>query len=213
MPAIDHIVLVAESLEQGAEFVAQQLRVTPVYAWRNEVFGTHSLALRLGPAAFLEVVAVDADAPPPARPRWYQLDEPEMQRTLMRRPRLFGWVVRVEDIDAAIGSAQFAVGEAVAFAQGGLAWRQSVPRDGALVLFGAGPSLIEREGSGHPAQWLPDQGCALDRLTNSDEAPARMRALLASVGAETLVAFQQGNRGESRFEVTITTPHGGGLLL
>jgi hypothetical protein len=136
-----------------------------------------------------------------------------MKRTLMRRPRLFGWVVRAENLDALIKSATFDVGEPVALQQGDLGWRQTVPKDGSLILFGAGPSLIERTTIGHPAQWLKDQGCTLTEVRLSDEAPERMRRRLASVGADGLVTFEEGNPGESRIEARIETPHGERLLL
>lgn len=213
MVALDHIVLVAESLEQGVSFVAEQLGISPQPAWSNALFGTHSLGLRLGAQCHLEIIAIDPLAAPPACPRWYHLDDVNMQRTLMRRPRLFGWVVRVPDIDAAISNAAFEVGEAIAMQQGDLSWRQTVPHDGALILHGAGPSLIQRSAGSHPAQWLPDQGCTIAGFRLSDEAPEVMRRRLASVGADGLVTFEQGNRGESRIEMTVRTPHGTGLLL
>jgi hypothetical protein len=213
MASIDHLVLVAESLEQGAEFVAQQLGVEPQPAWKNADFGTHSLAVKLGRECYLEIVAIDPEATNPGRPRWYGLDQPDMKRTLMRRPRLFGWVVSVENLDALIKSAAFDVGEPIPLQHGDLGWRQTVPRDGSLILFGAGPSLLERTTIGHPAQGLKDQGCTLTEVRLFDEAPERMRRRLASVGAEGLVTFEEGNAGESRIEARIETPHGERLLL
>jgi hypothetical protein len=213
MASIDHLVLVAESLEQGAEFVAQQLGVEPQPAWETTDFGTHSLAVRLGAECYLDIIAIDPSAANPKRPRWYGLDQPDMKRTLMHRPRLFGWAVRVEGLDASIKNAVFDVGEPVALLQGDLGWRQTVPRDGSLILFGAGPSLIERTTTGHPSRRLKDQGCTLTQVRLFDEAPERMRYRLASVGADALVTLEQGNAGESRIEACIETPHGQRLLL
>lgn len=212
MTELDHLVLVAESLESGADFVVQQLKVAPQLAWTNAFFGTHSLALKLGEACHLEIIAIDPEAPQPVRRRWYKLDDPGTHRTLARRPSLFGWVVRVANLDTALAAVDFDAGEPITMSQGELVWRQSVRRDGELVMFGAGPSLIERHG-GHPSRWLSDKGCTIETLRLSDEQPAAMKRRLAPIGADQLVHFEQGNPGESRVEVVIRTPSGTGLLL
>jgi hypothetical protein len=213
MAAIDHLVLVAESLDQGAEFVAQQLGVEARYAWKNAYFGTHSLAVKLGGECHLEIIAIDADAPHPDRPRWYGLDQPDMKRTLMRRPRLFGWAVRVANLGAVINTAMFDVGEPVALQQDDIGWRQTVPKNGNLILFGAGPSIVERTTMDRPTRLLEDQGCKLEELRIFDETPENMRQRLASIGADGLVTIVQGNQGESRIEALIETPQGMRLLL
>ena len=41
--------------------------------------GTHNRLLGLGTNVYLEVIAIDTEAAPPARPRWFSLDTPEMQ--------------------------------------------------------------------------------------------------------------------------------------
>ena len=45
---VDHIVVTAASLEEGAEFVVQALGVRPQPGGEHERMGTHNLVLRLG---------------------------------------------------------------------------------------------------------------------------------------------------------------------
>lgn len=42
-------------------------------------FGTHNRCLGMEDGIYLEVIAVDPEAPPPSRPRWFGLDDPSMQ--------------------------------------------------------------------------------------------------------------------------------------
>ncbi len=213
MNTIDHIVLVADELNNGRLFVEERLGVTPTPWCRNDRYGTHSLALRLGNHAYLEVMAADPDADPPPQPRWYELDDPHMQRTLARRPRLFGWAVRVTSLAAAVDNAAYDAGIPLSVIQGGISWKQTQRPDGQLILSGAGPALVERSLAAHPASQMPDQGCRIAVLRVSDGKPAEMQHLLASIGADTLVEISRGNGGERRIEVEVETPSGVRLLL
>jgi hypothetical protein len=206
--SIDHVVLVAESLGSGLEFLQSQLGVEAAAWGRSERHGTHSLALRLGPACYLEVVAIDPDASAPAQPRWHALDEPWMRRTLMRRPRLFAWAIRVPDIEVARRSAAYDAGEIVDVEQAGWRWRQTLRGDGGLIDDGAAPALVERGAGEEPAARLPDAGVEIDALTVWDEDPVRRWQLLASVGADRLAWIEAGNRGERRFDLSVRTRDG-----
>ena len=60
---LDHLVVVASTLEAGAQFVEQALGVAPSPGRRHPHMGTHNLLLSLGPAAYLEVAAIDRIRP------------------------------------------------------------------------------------------------------------------------------------------------------
>src|SRR3954464_627628 len=94
---IDHLVVTAASLADGVEYVQRALGVAPQPGGEHVRMGTHNVLLRLGERVYLEVIAVDAGAPPPGRPRWFRLDEPDA----VRLPRLATWAARTRDIRAA----------------------------------------------------------------------------------------------------------------
>src|SRR4030095_1080917 len=98
----DHLVVAALELDQGCNWVEQQLGVRPQPGGKHVAMGTHNALLHLGPRFFLEMIAVDPDGVKPARPRWFDLDEPRMKAALAEGPHLVHWVVRTTDIDAAV---------------------------------------------------------------------------------------------------------------
>jgi hypothetical protein len=61
-------------------------------------------------------------------------------------------------------------------------WQMTLTADGQLPLSGAAPALIQRMPGPHPASVLVDVGLRLRRLRIHHPAPARILALLASIG-------------------------------
>src|SRR5690606_32822306 len=72
---IDHLVVTAPSLAEGARFVREALGVEPEPGGKHPRMGTHNLLLRLGNDVYLEVIAIDPGAPAPGHPRWFGLDD------------------------------------------------------------------------------------------------------------------------------------------
>src|SRR5581483_3649792 len=98
MTELDHLTIAAHTLDQGLAYVRDALGVDLPTGGAHPRMATHNRLLRLGDGVFLEVIAIDPAAPPPARPRWFQLDDPALQADLRRAPRLLTWVVRTSDI-------------------------------------------------------------------------------------------------------------------
>ena len=73
---LDHLVVGAASLEQGVTYIQEQLGVAIPKGGEHPLMGTHNHLMQLGNDVFLEVIAVNPDAPTPDRPRWYGLDDP-----------------------------------------------------------------------------------------------------------------------------------------
>ena len=165
---IDHLVVTCADLEEGAAWVKDRLGVAPGFGGRHDLMGTHNRLLSLGPDCYLEVIAPDPDAPPPARPRWFGLDAPGA-------PALTHWAARVEDLDAALEAAPEGAGEAMELSRGDLRWRMGVtaapPMDGAF------PMLLQWLGD-TAAVRLPDAGCRLAGLAIRHPEPVRLRAAL-----------------------------------
>jgi Glyoxalase-like domain len=179
----DHLVVAARTLEEGAAWVESKLGVAPVPGGKHPVMGTHNRLLFIGPGQFLEVMAIDPDAPPPGRPRWFDLDDPAMRTTLARSPALIHWAERTDDLEAAVRGYPEAV-EVLSLERGRHRWRIAVPRNGRRPGGGTLPTLLQWDHGPHPSEVLPDPGVRLrsfthegGRLRATFETPAGLRAI------------------------------------
>ena len=108
------------------------------------------------------VIAIDPEAPPPGRPRWFDLDSPSMQERLSRGVALVTWVVRTDDIEAAVRATAGGKPDILALSRGAYRWRIGVPPSGALAQGGCSPTVIQWA-TAHPGEALPDVGCRMER--------------------------------------------------
>lgn len=177
---IDHIAIAAPSLEAGSDMLFRQLGARPQAGGQHPRMGTHNRLLRLGDSIYLEVIAIDPSAAPPARARWFGLDA----RAADAEPGLACWVARTPDIRQSLAQAPEALGSAEPMSRGALEWLISIPEDGSLPLDGVAPVLIEWRSPGHPAAGLQDQGCRLVGLELRHPEPDRVGALLRRLGVE-----------------------------
>ncbi len=187
---LDHIVIGAADLVQGRRWALERLGADPVLGGRHALMSTHNLLLRLddtvGRERYLEIIAIDPDAPEPAHPRWFDLDQPRVRAGLVREPSLLAWVARSDDLDGDRGllmDAGLDPGPVVTASRDTadvvLRWRITIPASGARVAHGAVPMLIAWEGR-RPAASLPPSGVSLDRLVvrGLGEPPAAERWLV-----------------------------------
>lgn len=201
--ALDHLVVAAADLETGSAWLEERLGVPLVEGGRHAVMGTHNRLLRLGPQLYLELIAVDPAAPPPGRPRWFGLDDPALRAGLAERPRLIHWVARCDAMPAAPDM------EILDMARGDYRWRIRVTADGRLPGGGLVPSLIQWASPIHPAQHLPEAGCALMKLEGFHAEAARIRDALASVGlAGALALYAAGPDEAPGLVAYLKTPGG-----
>jgi hypothetical protein len=173
-PSIDHLVVTAASLAEGAEYVSRALGVEMQAGGEHVRMGTHNCLLKLGEKLYLEVIAANPGAPRPERPRWFQLDEPDS----VRSPRLATWVARCDDIHAL---APKSLGKIERMNRGHYQWLITVPDDGRLGLQGLAPTLIQWK-SKHPAEALEDRGCSLIRLEGFYPEPGKVTSILRWIG-------------------------------
>lgn len=188
---IDHLVVAAATLEQGAAWCEATLGVTPAAGGKHVGLGTHNRLLAIAspafPKAYLEIIAIDPQSPPPARARWFGLDDAALQAALQKGPRLLHAVARTTQIDttlAALAAQGVDAGRPVAAERASVAgllrWRIAGRSDGALLFGGALPTLIEW-GDMHPSDSLPPSAVRL--------------AALSLGGLPVLVATALGLRG------------------
>jgi catechol 2,3-dioxygenase-like lactoylglutathione lyase family enzyme len=165
---LDHIVIGCATLDDGIEWVERLLGARPVHGGQHVAMGTHNALLKLGARTYLEVIAIDPDGTAPSRPRWFALDEPEMQQQLADGPRLITWAVRSESLANACARVPD-LGEILPMSRGDFHWKIAVPESGSLAWGGVLPTAIQwmpdDEGAvHHPCDVLEDSGCELVRL-------------------------------------------------
>src|SRR5689334_5998059 len=171
---LDHLVFAARTLDEGSAWIESRLGVRPVPGGKHPLMGTHNRLLKLGPRVYIEVIAIDPEAPPPKRPRWFSLDEPEMTERLEQGPSLIHWVERTDDIDEAARRYPDSI-ELISASRGPYRWRIGVPADGHLPCAGRCATLIQWEEDCHPADALPESGCSLIRFETSGALRAHIR--------------------------------------
>lgn len=201
--ALDHLAVAARTLEEGVSYVEAVLGAEMSPGGAHARMGTHNRLLSLG-RTYLEVIAVDPDAPAPPHRRWFGLDAWD------GAPRLTNWIARTDDLSAALREALPGSGAPMEMSRGTLSWRITVTEFGRLPFDDAAPALIQWDAGGHPAARLPDHDLRLERLdVFHPRADEMLNAcpMLARVGD---VAIRTGP--EKRLIATIRTPDGNRIL-
>ncbi len=205
---LDHIVIGAASLEQGVRFIQDRLGVDIPPGGKHPDMGTHNRLMRIGEAAFLEVISIDPDAPHPGRPRWFELDEAAMQARLKGEPRLVSWVIRSPDIVATAKASAFAVGEVKPFRRDALTWRLTVPEDGRVPGEGVMPHVIEWDCGARPWERMADLGCRLEALIIAYPHPETVEAGLRSLCSKGIAGIHVKQGPAPALAARVFTPGG-----
>jgi hypothetical protein len=195
---LDHLVIAARTLDEGAQFIAWKLGVETVAGGQHPSMRTHNRLLNLWGGVYLEVIAIDpaavsTDSP---RPRLFALDDPAMQRRLESDgPQLVHWVARVDRPKSLVRwREQYPerIAPVAAMTRAGNTWGLTVPDDGAFPAWhGAGdgvlPSLIQWDTPRHPSDALPGTGIALTTLTGYHPQAQAVTEQLTWLGAADLM--------------------------
>jgi hypothetical protein len=201
MLRLDHLAISATTLAEGVDWVQSALGVTLAPGGKHPLMSTHNRLLGLGDI-YLEVIARDPDVPPPAHPRWFDLD------TFSGPPRLTNWIAACDDLDGALAHLP-AAGVAHDLARDDLRWRMAIPPDGCLPMAGAYPALIQWHGARHPTQNLPDAGIRLTRLDIVTPKADTLNATLAHILADRRVVI---TNGPPALRASFATPQGTRVL-
>lgn len=186
--SIDHLVVAAATLAGGRAWIERRLGVPMSDGGHHEAFGTHNALLSLGTTAYLEVIAIDPDAAPPGRPRWFGLDDPAMRARLAEGPALIHWVARVEELpEGTLDDGR----EVLALARGENRWRITVSPDGALPRGGVAPSLIQWLTPPPPTR-LPELGVRLQTLRLTTPEPDALRKMVQDQGLSDRIVITTG---------------------
>lgn len=215
---LDHLVVVAATLKQGVAWCEATLGVTPGPGGTHALMGTHNRLLALGdpsgafPRSYLEIIAIDPAAPPPARPRWFGMDEPALQAAVAERPRLVHAVLRSPNIEMmrwGLINRGVVPGTLVPFTRGAYRWRMLLRDDAAIACDGQLPTLIEWQ-SEHPTAVMAASGLQLTALA-ARELPPQARDVLRWRGpafAPAPAPLLSATLATPKGEVTLTTSSG-----
>lgn len=189
---LDHLVVGAAALEEGVAWCERVLGVAPGPGGKHALMGTHNRLLNISgpnhPRAYLEIIAIDPDAPPPGRARWFDLDQPALRERLAQGPGLIHWVSRVPNLDAALANWRgegVDAGEAVEASRGHLRWRIALRQDGRRLRREALPVLIEW-GEAHPTDGMAESGVQLLGYEARDGLKARLATPRGEVELEVI---------------------------
>lgn len=203
--ALDHLVVAARTLDEGVSYVEAVLGIELSPGGQHSHMGTHNKLLSLGPHEYLEVIAIDPEANPPAGRRWFNLDN------FQGPPRMTNWACRTDDLQSAIDAAPPGSGAPMKFSRGDMDWSMAVSEFGRLPYNDAMPALLEwAEGSPHPNQRLPDHGLRLVRLDVFH--PDAEDLLKAFPALHTLSHVSVRKGPEKRLIASISTPEGTRVL-
>ena len=188
---IDHLIIAADTLDDGVVWCEATLGVTPGPGGRHAFMGTHNRLLNLSapdwPLCYLEIIAIDPAAPHPGRPRWFGLDArtpgpPALWHVVARTPALQAGVAALRAAGHDLGEPMAATRESP---QGLLRSQITVRADGRMGGGGALPTLIQWGGP-HPAEHLPASGLGMQSLALRGLSPQAVAALgLSGVDCRT----------------------------
>lgn len=211
---VDHLVIAAASLAQGVAWCEATLGITPGPGGEHPLMGTHNRLLRIGssefPRAYLEIIAINPDAPAPRRKRWFDLDDPQLRAAIAQAPRLVHFVAScVQVVDGIRGLDMLGIdrGPLVAAQRetpgGMLQWKISVRDDGQRLFLGTLPTLIEW-GPVHPSDSMADSGLSLVSLMASHPRPDDLFSAYAAIGLSQVGV----EAGSPNLRATVMTPLG-----
>lgn len=217
---LDHLVILADTLEQGVHWCEATLGVTPNAGGEHPLMGTHNRLIHIaGPAfprAYLEIIALNPGAVPTriaGHKRWFDMDDPALRKQVANDgPRLIHWVAAVPDLASthAAWKSQLQIDRGCILKasrptpSGLLEWQITVRDDGQRLMDGCLPTLIEW-GAVHPAAAMPASGLSLSSFSLQHPQPDALRAALAAIGLPD-VAVLKAKR--AALHAVLQTPRG-----
>lgn len=211
---VDHLVVAAATLEQGAQWCEATFGITPATGGSHPLMGTHNRLVRLAgqqySRCYLEIIAIDPDAAAPATARWFDLDQPGLQAAVQRQPRLVHFVARCTDAGGAAMALRERgldpgglVGAQRQTSTGTLRWDITIRADGQRLCHGTVPALIQWSGA-HPTDTMPDSGLELLGLAARHPRVHEVQAAHAAIGLQGVGVRE----GEADLVATFAAPAG-----
>ena len=212
---VDHLVVAAASLDEGAAWCEATLGIVPGPGGEHPLMGTHNRLFRIAtvdfPRAYFEIIAIHPTLQPQRAHRWFDLDDESLRDKLQRKgPRLVHFVANVPDVAASVAALRrldIDRGQAVAASRmtprGLLSWQITVRADGQRLFDGVLPTLIQW-GETHPASALAESGVTLRSLGVVHPEAARLRTAFGAVDLEQVAVHE----GIANLCAVLETPRG-----
>ncbi len=222
---IDHLVVMASTLDAGVAWCEATLGITPVAGGEHEKYGTHNRLFKIAspkhPLAYFEIIAINPAAATGKRSnvaRWFDMDDKAVQKTVASEPRLITFVASTDDVKAArhalrvqgIERGQI-VHASRKLNKGTLNWQITVREDGERLFNGTLPTLIQwgkPEATDpmrlHPRNSLPRSGVTLQSLVISHPSGPKLQAAYEAIGLEGIAI----ETGPASLIATLKTPKG-----
>ena len=182
MARVDHLVYATPDLNRGVEEIEKILGVRATPGGQHPGRGTRNALITLGPAIYLEIIAPDAEQPPPKTPRPFGIDG-------LKASRLVAWAAKGSDLErlrdeAARKGAR--LGEVMSGSRRRtdgvlLSWRYTDPQT--VLADGLVPFFIDWGQSPHPARTAA-QGASLIALRAEHPDAQRVQRLLNELGLD-----------------------------
>ena len=222
---LDHLVIVARSLDAGVQWCEATFGVTPGPGGEHAQFSTHNrlfkIATPASPLAYLEIIAVNAGAAQRANApskRWFDMDDDALRAAIAVEPRLVHFVVSTNDIQAgraALRALDIERGPAVQASRhsrrGLLQWQITVREDGQRLFDGALPTLIQWGKPGdadplrlHPRNSLPRSGVSLQGISVMHPSADKLQLAYEAIGLTGVIV----NAGPANITATLQSPRG-----
>ncbi|KFC72727.1 hypothetical protein FG93_02178 [Bosea sp. LC85] len=207
MLKLDHLSVIAPTLDEGVSHVRSCLDLDVPFGQRHGFMGTHNHLLQLGGTVYLEIVALDPDAEGPGRARWFGLDDSSaVKADWDAGRRLRGWVARTDTIDLVLRGREGIFGRKVSLPWSDPSFDFAIPDDGALPFDGAAPSIIDRRGKPRAMAAIADLGARLRAFTLQHRDAAALSALYRELGIDRPPVIVPGD--DLRYRALIETPAG-----
>lgn len=222
---IDHLVVLASSLEAGVQWCEDTLGITPSAGGEHDKYGTHNRLFKIAtphyPLAYFEIIAINPNAVIPKRlqvTRWFDMDDTVLQKAVAKQPRLVHFVSSTDDIKAArhvLRTQGIERGQIVhasrKSSKGMLHWQITVREDGERLFNGCLPTLIQWGKPDaadplrlHPRNSLPRSGVSLQSLTLHHPSAVKLKTAIDAVGLTGVEVVT----GEANLVATLNTPKG-----
>jgi len=225
---IDHLVVAATSLEQGVQWCEALFGITPALGGEHALFGTHNRLFKIATPkfsmAYFEIIAINPEAVRSKKTttlhphRWFDLDNPELQKSISKEPRLIHFVASTPDIKAARMALRMegidrgpAIHAERQTSKGLLHWQISVRADGQRLFDGALPTLIQWGKPDateplrlHPRNTLPRSGVTLQSIDITHPSAEKLQAAYTSIGLNGISISE----GPANIKATLKTPKG-----